>query len=832
MATKMLIEAAHPEETRVVVVKGQQLEEFDFEATSRAQLKGNIYLAKVTRVEPSLQAAFIEYGGNRHGFLAFNEIHPDYYQIPVADRQALLAAEAKQQAEAEAEAEAAADAEAEADEDGAADDASGDESPSDDAQASAEEDVQDDSDADPDAPTDDDTEDAAEAPKPDDMGGDEIDEQLQSRRRQQMMRSYKIQEVIKRRQILLVQVVKEERGNKGAALTTYISLAGRYCVLMPNTARGGGISRKITNAGDRKRLKGIVGDISIPKEMALIVRTAGAQRTKPEIKRDYEYLSRLWGEIRDTTLNSIAPALVHEEANLIKRSIRDLYTKDVEEVLVEGDEAYKSAKKFMRMLMPSHAKRVQPYKESVPLFRRYNVDAQLDSMMSTRVTLKSGGYIIINSTEALVAIDVNSGRSTRERNIEETAAKTNLEAAQEVARQLRLRDLAGLIVIDFIDMDENRNNRSVERKIKECLKSDRARIQIGRISHFGLMEMSRQRLRPSLLESSSDPCPTCGGSGIVYSIESAAMRTLRALEDEALRGQFTEVSIFVPAPIALYLLNQKRPSITSIEERYGLTILVRSDDTLIAPDFRVERGGDKREPVAQPEMPEVEEEEDELEADDDTAAESEKEAAGDDEDQPRKRRRRGRRGGRRRRRDADGNLIPREEDNNGEVVQEANADGSEELSSEATSGDAEVANGDADEDGDGEQKRPRARRRRGGRGRRGRGDRSETKAAEDSEQTDAGEGNADTGSDNAGDQATEVPEANGLSSPSSDAVEEAPSAPPPAADSEPEPEPMPIAAAVVEPEGPESSPSPVSEPEANDEPAQPKKRGWWSRVLN
>jgi len=449
-------------------------------------------------------------------------------------------------------------------------------------------------------------------------------------------------------------------------------------------------------------------------------------------------------------------------------------------------------------------------------------------MMSTRVTLKSGGYIIINSTEALVAIDVNSGRSTRERNIEETAAKTNLEAAQEVARQLRLRDLAGLIVIDFIDMDENRNNRAVERKIKECLKSDRARIQIGRISHFGLMEMSRQRLRPSLLESSSDPCPTCGGSGIVYSIESAAMRALRALEDEALRGQFTEVSIFVPGPIALYLLNQKRPSITSIEDRYGLTILVRSDDTLIAPDFRVERGGDKREPVAQPEMPEVEEEEDELEADDDTAAETEKEATGDDDDQPRKRRRRGRRGGRRRRRDADGNLIPREEDSNGEgeAVQEANADGSEEPASEPANGEAEAASDDA-KDGDGEEKRPRARRRRGGRGRRGRGERSETKASEDGEQSDATEGKTDTGSEDTSDHLAEVPEAGGLSGPSSDAVEDAPSAPAPAAEPESEPEPMPIAAAVVEPEGPESSSSPVSEPEASDEPAQPKKRGWW-----
>jgi ribonuclease E len=816
MATKMLIEAAHPEETRVVVIKGQQLEEFDFEAASRTQLKGNIYLAKVTRVEPSLQAAFIEYGGNRHGFLAFNEIHPDYYQIPVADRQALLAAEAKQPAgaaaAAEAEVEAHAAADAETDEDGAADDPSGDESPSDEStQARAEESAQENSKADP--------EDATDAPKPDDMGGDEIDEQQLSRQRQAMMRSYKIQEVIKRHQILLVQVVKEERGNKGAALTTYISIAGRYCVLMPNTARGGGISRKITNAGDRKRLKGIVGDISIPKEMALIVRTAGAQRTKPEIKRDYDYLSRLWGEIRDTTLSSIAPTRVHEEANLIKRSIRDLYTKDVEEVLVEGDKAYKSAKKFMRMLMPSHAKRVQPYKESVPLFRRYNVDAQLDSMMSTRVTLKSGGYIIINSTEALVAIDVNSGRSTRERNIEETAVKTNIEAAQEVGRQLRLRDLAGLIVIDFIDMDENRNNRAVERKIKESLKSDRARIQIGQISHFGLMEMSRQRLRPSLLESSSDPCPTCGGSGIVYSIESAAMRALRALEDEALRGQFTEVSIFVPSSITLYLLNQKRSSITSIEERYGLTIHVRSDDTLIAPDFRVERGGDKRETVLQPNMPEPkeeeEEEEDEPQVDDGEAADSEKQADGDDEDQPLKRRRRGRRGGRKRRQDTDGNLSPREEDSNDgeDPVQEAGTKVSEEAPS------------DGDGDGDGEPERPRARRRRGGRGRRGRGERTETKAVENGEQS-----NANTRSENTRDQQSDIPEAGELSSRSSDADEEAPNAPSTTAESEPEP--VPNAAAVVETEGPESRPSPVSEPEPNDKPTQPKKRGWWSRALS
>ncbi|MEK9944944.1 MAG: ribonuclease E/G [Alphaproteobacteria bacterium] len=814
MATKMLIEAAHPEETRVVVVKGQQLEEFDFEATSRAQLKGNIYLAKVTRVEPSLQAAFIEYGGNRHGFLAFNEIHPDYYQIPVADREALLAAEAKQQAEAEAAAEAAAE-EAEASADVEADDGA-------DATAEAEAETEEgeaaETDPDEDAEASgDDGEDGEEAPAPDDMGGDEIDEQQQTRRRQQMMRSYKIQEVIKRRQILLVQVVKEERGNKGAALTTYISLAGRYCVLMPNTARGGGISRKITNAGDRKRLKSIVGDISIPKEMALIVRTAGAQRTKPEIKRDYEYLSRLWSEIRETTLESIAPALVHEEANLIKRSIRDLYTKEVDEVLVEGDDAYKSAKKFMRMLIPSHAKRVQPYKESIPLFRKFNVDAQLDSMMSTRVTLKSGGYIIINSTEALVAIDVNSGRSTRERNIEGTALKTNLEAAQEVARQLRLRDLAGLIVIDFIDMDENRNNRAVERKIKECLKSDRARIQVGRISHFGLMEMSRQRLRPSLLESSSDPCPTCGGSGIVYSIESAAMRALRALEDEALRGRSTEVSIFVPTPVALYLLNQKRSSITSIEERYGLIVLVRSDDGLIAPDFRVERGGDRREPVAQPDLPE--EDEDEDDAAESQSEDTDNQASGDDDGQPRKRRRRGRRGGRRRRRDEESNGESHDEAAASEENAEAQSDENDASASENT--DAE--NGDT-ESGERE-KKPRSRRRRGGRGRRGRGERTEAKPAEDG---DGENGVTEEAGSVADDTPAETASETASSAPSDDVVVEPVESP-----VEPEPEPTPVAAtAEAPPSEAESTSAPVNEPEANEEPPQPKKRGWWSRALS
>ncbi len=813
MAMKMLIEAAHPEETRVVVVKGQQLEEFDFEATNRAQLKGNIYLAKVTRVEPSLQAAFVDYGGNRHGFLAFNEIHPDYYQIPVADRRALLEAEAARQAEEEAEEEAEAEAEAKAEAEADAESASGQ-------IATDESDVETQEGGDG-------VEEVAAAPKPEDMGGDEMDDVRPTRRREQMLRSYKIQEVIKRRQILLVQVVKEERGNKGAALTTYISLAGRYCVLMPNTARGGGISRKITNASDRKRLKTIVGEIEIPDGMALIVRTAGAQRSKAEIKRDYEYLSRTWSEIRDTTLQSIAPALIHEEANLIKRSIRDLYTKDVDEVLVEGDEAYKSAKKFMRMLMPSHAKRVQPYKENVPLFRKYNVDAQLDSMMSTRVTLKSGGYIIINATEALVAIDVNSGRSTRERNIEETALKTNLEAAQEVARQLRLRDLAGLIVIDFIDMEENRNNRSVERKLKECLKSDRARIQVGRISHFGLLEMSRQRLRPSLLESSSDPCPTCGGSGIVFSVETAAMRALRALEDEALRGRTTEASIFVPTPVALYLLNQKRSSITSIESRYGITILVRADDSLIAPDYRIERSGERRSPPAEQAMPVEaeadEEEEEEADADADAEADTEEEdveaASGEEDtdgDQPRKRRRRGRRGGRRRRRDGEGS-------------EERSADDSQ---SETTS--AEVASddvaGDEDEEATGEPKEKRGRRRRrGGRGRRGRGDRDASGT-----QPDRDEGSEDA--------ATETTETVAQAAGAEEHVDTQASAEPvtapevlPQHDETGAPEVGGFETTVVESEShpleatAEEARQATPPSEVND---RPKKKGWWSRALS
>ena len=577
MTTRMLIDATHLEETRVVVVSGNRLDDFDYESSQKSQLKGNIYLAKVTRVEPSLQAAFVDYGGNRHGFLAFNEIHPDYYRIPISDREELIqqeAAEAKAEAKAEAEEIDSPDT-AESDEDGASepepvetlDDEAADASESgeaDDDEGAARADEAGDEGAGAKAGTDEPESDEPggepanenEAPRRsrgrgsraaradrsvDTVGGDEIEDIGERRRRPQ--RRYRIQEVISRRQIILVQVAKEERGNKGAAITSYISLAGRYCVLMPNTPRGGGISRKISNMADRKRLKNILDEFDIPDGMAVIVRTAGARRTKAEIRRDYEYLLKLWDEIRERTLQSTAPALIHEEGNLIKRSIRDLYTKEIDEVLVEGDVGYRTAKNFMKLLIPSHAKRVKAYKEpKIPMFQRYQVEAQIDNIQSPSVQLKSGGTIVLNSTEALVAIDVNSGRATRERNIEETAVKTNLEAADENARQLKLRDLAGLIVIDFIDMEDGRNRHAVERRLKSAMGSDRARIQIGRISAFGLLEMSRQRLRPSVIEISSNTCPTCGGSGLIRSTESTALTVLRAIEEEGTRQRAEEVT--------------------------------------------------------------------------------------------------------------------------------------------------------------------------------------------------------------------------------------------------------------------------------------------------
>lgn len=537
MSQRMLIDARHPEETRVAVVNGQRIEEFDFEAADRKQLKGNIYLAKVTRVEPSLQAAFVEYGGNRHGFLAFSEIHPDYYQIPKEDRDALL----KEEQELHAE-----EAQEEEDNEG---------------------------------------EDEVVA-----TGGHDDTDSLR-RQRQALRRRYKIQEVIRRRQVLLIQVVKEERGNKGAALTTYLSLAGRYCVLMPNTAHGGGISRKISNMADRRRLKSIMADLKLPQGMGAIVRTAGLKRGKADIKRDFEYLTRLWDEIRETTLASTAPCLVHEDSGLIKRAVRDLYNKDIDQILVDGPEGFEAAHRFMSMLMPTHAPKVMQYDDAVPLFQRFGVEAQLAAMYQPVVQLKSGGYLVINPTEALVSIDINSGRSTREHGIEETAFKTNMEAAEEIGRQLRLRDMAGLVVIDFIDMEVGGNNRRVERAMKDALRHDRARIQLGRISSFGLMEMSRQRLRTGILEASTHVCPMCDGSGYVRAVASAALAALRDLEAEAIKGRCSEFTLRAGPDVAVYILNRKRAELAELEERYGVGIEAVPDESLMGPNYVIDAGG-------------------------------------------------------------------------------------------------------------------------------------------------------------------------------------------------------------------------------------------------
>ncbi len=585
MTKRMLIDTTHAEETRVVVLDGNRLEDYDVETSAKKQLKGNIYLAKVIRVEPSLQAAFVEYGGNRHGFLAFGEIHPDYYQIPVADRERLLAL---QEEEARAE-EAREDARDSA---GAPDDGNGS------VPAEHQGDTPDlnagGSDVD-DAPGEA-TEPAAprpEEPAPEAMGGEEDggDDNRSSRQAARFLRSYKIQEVIRRRQILLIQVVKEERGNKGAALTTYISLAGRFCVLMPNSLRGGGVSRKITSAADRKRLKEITNELEIPRGMAMIVRTAGAQRPRPEIKRDCEYLLRLWDDIRDQTMRSVAPSLIYEEASLIKRAIRDVYTRDVEEIAVDGETGWKAAREFMRMLMPANAQKVNLWRDhGQPLFSHYQVEHHLDAMLQPTVQLKSGGYLVINQTEALVAIDVNSGRSTRERGIEETALRTNLEAADELGRQLRLRDLAGLIVVDFIDMESRKHNAMVERRLKDALRQDRARIQVGQISHFGLLEMSRQRLRPSLVESTFVPCPHCAGSGFMRGTDSAALHVLRAIEEEGGKQRYAEILVKVAGPVALYVLNHKRVWLGEIERRHRMVINFAADDSLIPPALKIEPG--------------------------------------------------------------------------------------------------------------------------------------------------------------------------------------------------------------------------------------------------
>jgi ribonuclease E len=707
MTKRILIDASHAEETRVVVLDGNRLEDFDVETANRKQIKGNIYLAKVIRVEPSLQAAFVEYGGNRHGFLAFGEIHPDYYQIPVADRKRLLAMQAADEAEeeaAEAQAEAMApdrepdseivevsvepapegDAQAleikpieitesappddldaphaeaaEGAPDSAADEAEGTE-PGDEAPGDPENAVE---------------ETGAETPPPESFGGDGDDaaEERERRQRQRFLRNYKIQEVIHRRQIMLIQVVKEERGNKGAALTTYLSLAGRFSVLMPNSPSGGGVSRKITSVADRRRLKEAMAELDVPEGMGLIVRTAGANRPKPEIKRDCEYLLRLWDDIREKTMESSAPALIYEEASLIKRTIRDVYTRDVDDVLVDGEDGFRAARDFMRMLMPSNVRKVQLWTEGQPLFAKYQVEAQLDAMLSPIVQLRSGGYIVINQTEALVAIDVNSGRSTRERNIEDTALRTNLEAAEEAARQLRMRDLAGLIVIDFIDMESRKNNASVERRLKDSLKNDRARIQVGSISHFGLMEMSRQRLRPSLAEASLVQCPHCGGMGHVRSSESAALHILRAVEDEGAKFRAAEIMVFLPPEVALYLFNHKRDRLSAIEARYAMRVLFSGDATLTAANFRIEKVRSQTAPLPsatpparapitsetpQPEVIEADDEPDGDADDEEAAGAAAPGAAETAEEGERRRRRRRRRGKRRPEGNADGSAEP------------------------------------------------------------------------------------------------------------------------------------------------------------------------------
>jgi ribonuclease E len=655
MSMRMLIDARHPEETRVAVVKGNRIEEFDFESAEHKQLKGNIYLAKVTRVEPSLQAAFVDYGGNRHGFLAFSEIHPDYYQIPKADREALLREEAEHAAEEERlrSAELDANDSYDADDD---DDGLSDEVDVADSTATATETTME-------AGT------GSSRSPVDESAADEL-----RKKRQALRRRYKIQDVIQRRQVLLVQVVKEERGNKGAALTTYLSLAGRYCVLMPNTSHGGGISRKISNGADRKRLKSIMSDLNLPKTMGLIVRTAGLQRTKTEIKRDFDYLARLWDEIRERTLGSTAPALIYRDSDLIKRAIRDLYHREIEEVIVEGEEGYKQARGFMKLLMPSHVRRVKLHSETTPLFQRHGVEDQLSAMYQPIVQLKSGGYLVINPTEALVSIDINSGRSTREHNIEQTAFNTNLEAAQEIARQLRLRDMAGLVVIDFIDMEQSSHNRKVEKAMKEALKHDRARIQVGRISSFGLMEMSRQRLRTGVLEASTKPCPHCDGTGLMRTAASAGLSALRIIEDEAARGRGDRVCLRAGAEAAVYVLNKKRSELAEIEQRYGVSIEILIDEGFEGARMTVDSSGAR--PIAPPrfEAAPVEEEEDEddetleisLEGDEEETEErgEEREGAreGEGERQGRRRRRRRRGGrGRGRRDDVEGEAAPRAE---------------------------------------------------------------------------------------------------------------------------------------------------------------------------
>ena len=1007
MARRMLIDASHPEETRVVVVDGTRLEEFDFETATRKPLKGNIYLAKVIRIEPSLQAAFVEYGGNRHGFLAFSEIHPDYYQIPVADRERLIAEQQRLHAEAEEEEprrrhrvdrtdieevrednrEAAAsdegeqpaltEATAEAVAEAPAAEAAASEPASE--QVAAEAAPAEVAAAEPapvepvavepvavepiaveaaavevapaepapavepepqakaaeipveriDGPVHHEATEAApavvaetvavetvgeaetavaaegsepssepaaaessteastdpsEAPQPDvtveTLGGDEVVEERETRerRRRNPIRQYKIQEVIKRRQILLVQVVKEERGNKGAALTTYLSLAGRYCVLMPNAGRGGGISRKISNPADRKRMKEILAELDVPQGMGVILRTAGLERSTIDIKRDYEYLSRLWDSIRELTMRSTAPALIYEEGDLIKRSLRDVYDTDIAQVLVEGEAGFQAASEFMRQLVPHQANKVELYKEPIPLFHRYQVENQFDAMHSPTVQLRSGGYIVINPTEALVAIDVNSGRSTKERNIEETALRTNIEAAEEIARQVRLRDLAGLIVIDFIDMEETRHQRQVEHKVKDAMRNDRARIQIGRISAFGLLEMSRQRLRPSLLEHSTEICPHCAGTGRVRSIESAALHALRAIEEEGVRRRASEILVSLPPNVALYLLNQKRHTISEIENRYNFHVTIEADDELHAADCEIERVRSRREdrgerPAQELARASYEEtsgeaaqadHEDEAEPRGDSEDRDEERSADDENGRGRGRRRRRRR---RSRRDGEGEESDRprvagEEGASDEqrseprdtASRESDADEGDALEGDADRGDAEqtdgeqaegARNGDAADDERGGDRR-RRRGRRGGRRRRRENGEGEPGDFPQHEQSVNGEDAPATDAPTTHDEPlSEFPPATAAHEPAP--VESAPmelapfdpgppvnveaaEPPPPPPPPPPAPEPVAVAPVMVAAPQPEPEPAPAPPPvPVIDAPPEKPKRGWWRR---
>ena len=827
----MLIDATHAEETRVVVVDGTKVEEFDFETVNKRQLAGNIYLAKVTRVEPSLQAAFVDYGGNRHGFLAFAEIHPDYYQIPAADRQALIE-EDRQAAAAEAdEGEKAkrnqrrrkgpkpaaaenGDAVVSSDEIAgmAIVDLSEDEGAEEGVATLAEtveietvgagEDQAEPAQAEA-APEDDGIESVAE---------EDVTEEIRAPRKPRARR-YKIQEVIKVRQIMLVQVVKEERGNKGAALTTYLSLAGRYCVLMPNTARGGGISRKITNVADRKKLKEIASELEVPEGAGLIIRTAGSQRTRTEIRRDYEYLMRLWEQIRELTFKSIAPAPVYEEGDLIKRTIRDIYSKEIEEVLVEGDRGYRTAKDFMKMIMPSHAKNVRHYQDQMPLFARFQVESYLGGMFNPVVQLKSGGYIVIGVTEALVAIDVNSGRATKEGSIEDTAVKTNLEAAEEIARQLRLRDLAGLIVIDFIDMEERKNNAAVEKRFKDKLKTDRARIQVGRISGFGLMEMSRQRLRPGMLESTTQPCAHCHGTGLIRSDDSLALTILRAIEEEGTRKRSREVLVKAPIAVANFLMNAKREHIANIEARYGMSVRVEADPVLISPDYAIEKFKTAIRDVPEVASPvvsvdaslmaqidgeeaEVEEIEDVADLAEDSRAETAEEARGEGDEGEnggkRRRRRRRRRGGRN-----------GEGEDQAEGADEASVeDGEDEPAADAV---AEVEPA-AEDEGAKPRRRTRSRRRK-------------------SEDEGVAEVEAEVAEIAAPVEAEPVVEAEAEVAVEAVVTEAAVVEAEPAA---PEPEAAAVIAPAEAPEAVAEEPAPEPVLTAEDEVARPKRRGWWS----